>query len=115
MTKSLDLNVIGGLSVHLCGDRIGGRLEDIRSLSKYIGGTPTNIAATTARLGWRSAVITRVGDDHMGRFVHEQLAREGMNGRHCGRPDPKKTLQKPTRRVPGGGTPPKLKIQRKNP
>ncbi len=45
------------------------------SIDKYIGGSPTNIACGTARLGRRSAVITAVGDEHMGRFIREQLAR----------------------------------------
>ena len=63
----------------LYGDQIGGRLEDMASFSKYIGGSPTNIAAGTARLGLKSAVITAVGDEHMGRLITEQLTREGVN------------------------------------
>ncbi|HRM75870.1 MAG TPA: 5-dehydro-2-deoxygluconokinase, partial [Paracoccus sp. (in: a-proteobacteria)] len=51
------------------------------SFAKYIGGSPTNIACGTARLGLKSAVITRVGDEHMGRFIREQLAREGVDVR----------------------------------
>ena len=34
-----------------------------------------------ARLGLQSALLTRVGDDHMGRFIREQLAREGVDVR----------------------------------
>jgi 5-dehydro-2-deoxygluconokinase len=48
------------------------------TFSKAVGGCPTNIAIGTARLGLRSAVITRVGDEPMGRFIREQLAREGV-------------------------------------
>ncbi len=80
-TKTLDLITIGRSSVDLYGDQIGGRLEDMGSFSKYIGGSPTNIACGTARLGLRSAVITGVGDEHMGRFIVEQLAREGVDTR----------------------------------
>jgi 5-dehydro-2-deoxygluconokinase len=79
--KSLDLITIGRSSVDLYGDQIGGRLEDMGSFSKYIGGSPTNIAAGTARLGLKSAVITAVGDEHMGRFIKEQLQREGVDVR----------------------------------
>ena len=74
----LDLITIGRSSVDLYGAQVGGRLEDMGSFAKYIGGSPTNIACGTARLGLRSAVITRVGDEHMGRFILEQLAREGV-------------------------------------
>ena len=79
--KKLDLITIGRSSVDLYGDQIGGRLEAMGSFSKYIGGSPTNIACGTARLGLKSAVITGVGDEHMGRFIIEQLAREGVDTR----------------------------------
>ena len=76
--KTLDVITIGRSSVDLYGAQIGGRLEDMGSFAKYIGVSPTNIACGTARLGLRSAVITRVGDEHMGRFIREQLIREGV-------------------------------------
>ena len=50
MTK-LDLITIGRSSVDLYGAQIGGRLEDMGGFNKYIGGSPTNIACGTARLG----------------------------------------------------------------
>jgi len=77
--SDLDLITIGRSSVDLYGAQIGGRLEDMRSFDKYIGGSPTNIACGTARLGLKSAVITGVGDEHMGRFIREELEREGVN------------------------------------
>jgi 5-dehydro-2-deoxygluconokinase len=79
MTKTLDLITIGRSSVDLYGAQVGGRLEDMGSFDKYIGGSPTNIACGTARLGLRSAVITGVGDEHMGRFIREQLQKEGVD------------------------------------
>jgi len=79
MAKSLDLITIGRSSVDLYGAQIGGRLEDMGCFQKYIGGSPTNIAAGTARLGLKSALITRVGDEHMGRFIREELVREGVD------------------------------------
>ena len=78
---TLDVITIGRSSVDLYGAQVGGRLEDMRGFAKYIGGSPTNMAAGTARLGLKSAVITRVGDEHFGRFIREQLAREGVDVR----------------------------------
>jgi 5-dehydro-2-deoxygluconokinase len=78
MTDALDLITIGRSSVDLYGTQVGGRLEDMGSFQKYIGGSPTNIACGTARLGLKSAVITGVGDEHMGRFITEELTREGV-------------------------------------
>src|SRR5690606_1029578 len=79
--KTLDLITIGRAGVDLYGAQVGGRLEDMGSFRKYIGGSPTNIACGTARLGLKSALITRVGDEHMGRFIREQLVREGVETR----------------------------------
>ncbi len=75
----LDVITIGRSSVDLYGEQVGGRLEDMGSFAKYIGGSPTNIAAGSARLGLKSALITRVGDEHMGRFIREQLVAEGVD------------------------------------
>ncbi len=77
--KTLDVITIGRSSVDLYGAQVGGRLEDMASFQKYIGGSPTNMAAGTARLGLKSGLITRVGDEHMGRFIREELAREGVD------------------------------------
>jgi 5-dehydro-2-deoxygluconokinase len=79
--KTLDVITIGRASVDLYGAQVGGRLEDMASFNKYIGGSPTNMAAGMARLGLKSALITRVGDEHMGRFIREELAREGVDTR----------------------------------
>ena len=77
--KTLDIITIGRASVDLYGAQVGGRLEDMGTFEKYIGGSPTNIACGTARLGLRAGLITRVGDEHMGRFIREQLIREGVS------------------------------------
>ncbi|TPI18476.1 5-dehydro-2-deoxygluconokinase [Mesorhizobium sp. B4-1-1] len=75
----LDVITIGRASVDLYGQQIGSRLEDIASFAKSVGGCPANISVGTARLGLRSALLTRVGDEQMGRFIREQLRREGVS------------------------------------
>lgn len=79
--KELDVITIGRSSVDLYGAQVGGRLEDMASFNKYIGGSPTNMATGTARLGLKSGLITRVGDEHMGRFIREELERHGVETR----------------------------------
>jgi 5-dehydro-2-deoxygluconokinase len=77
--RSLDLLTIGRSSVDLYGEQVGGRLEDMGSFAKYVGGSPTNTAIGAARLGLRAGVLTRVGDDHFGRFIREELIRCGVD------------------------------------
>lgn len=78
-SHALDVITIGRASVDLYGQQIGSRLEDVTSFAKSVGGCPANIAIGTARLGLRSALLTRVGNEQFGRFLREQLAREGVN------------------------------------
>lgn len=75
----LDLLTLGRSSIDLYGEQVGGRLEDMASFAKYVGGSPTNTAVGAARLGLSAGLITRVGADHMGRFIREQLVREGVD------------------------------------
>jgi 5-dehydro-2-deoxygluconokinase len=77
--KTLDVIAIGRASVDLYGQQIGSRLEDITSFAKSVGGCPANISVGTARLGLKSALLTRVGDEQMGRFIREQLVRDGVD------------------------------------
>ncbi|HTJ94339.1 MAG TPA: 5-dehydro-2-deoxygluconokinase [Pararobbsia sp.] len=80
--RELDLICIGRLAVDLYAQQVGARLEDVTSFAKYLGGSSANIAFGAARLGLKSAMLTRVGDDHMGRFLTESLEREGCDTRH---------------------------------
>jgi 5-dehydro-2-deoxygluconokinase len=79
MTRTFDLICMGRAAVDLYGEQVGGRLEDMQSFTKYLGGSPANTAVGLARLGLKPAMLTRVGDEHNGRFVRETLAAEGVD------------------------------------
>ena len=80
--RSLDLICVGRAAVDLYGEQIGGRLEDMQSFAKYLGGSPANTSVGASRLGLRCAMLSRVGDEHNGRFVRETLATEGVDVSH---------------------------------
>jgi len=80
--RPLDVICLGRAAVDLYGEQIGSRLEDVSGFAKYLGGSSANIAFGTSRLGLRSAMLTRVGDEHMGRFVREELAAAGVDVSH---------------------------------
>jgi len=77
-----DLICMGRAAVDLYGEQIGARLEDQSNFAKYLGGCPANIAVGSSRLGLKVAMLTRVGDEHNGRFVRETLAAEGVDVSH---------------------------------
>ncbi|MEX1057596.1 MAG: 5-dehydro-2-deoxygluconokinase, partial [Natronospirillum sp.] len=80
--RPLDVICLGRAAVDMYSEQVGSRLEDVHSFAKYLGGSSANIAYGTARLGLKSAMLTRVGDEHMGRFVREELARAGVDVSH---------------------------------
>lgn len=80
--NGVDLVCLGRAGVDFYADQIGSRLEDVAGFSKYIGGSSTNIACCSARMGLSTALITRVGDEQMGQFIREQLIREGVDTRN---------------------------------
>jgi 5-dehydro-2-deoxygluconokinase len=82
MTRAFDVICMGRAAVDLYGEQTGGRLEDMLSFTKYLGGSPANTAVGVARLGLKPAMLTRVGDEHNGRFVRETLAAEGVDVSH---------------------------------
>jgi 5-dehydro-2-deoxygluconokinase len=80
--RPLDVICVGRAAVDLYGEQVGSRLEDVQSFAKYLGGSPANTAVGCARLGLKAAMLTRVGDEHNGRFVRDTLAAEGVDVSH---------------------------------
>jgi 5-dehydro-2-deoxygluconokinase len=81
-TRERDVICLGRLAMDLYAQQIGAPLEDVESFAKYLGGSSANIAFGCARLGLKSAMLARVGDDHPGRFLRETLAHEGCDVSH---------------------------------
>ena len=80
--KKLDLICMGRVAVDFYGQQIGARLEDMGSFSKYLGGSSGNVAYGTARQGLKSSMLARVGDEHMGRFLEQELKDVGVDTRY---------------------------------
>lgn len=77
--RDFDLACLGRLAVDLYAQQLGAPLEDVSSFAKYLGGSSANIAFGAARLGLRTAMLSRVGDEQMGRFLVQTLLREGCD------------------------------------
>jgi 5-dehydro-2-deoxygluconokinase len=77
--RRFDLACLGRLALDLYAQQFGARLEDVSSFAKYLGGSSANIAFGAARLGLKAAMISRVGDEQVGRYLLETLRREGCD------------------------------------
>jgi 5-dehydro-2-deoxygluconokinase len=83
-TEVFDAITMGRVSVDLYPEQIGVPLARVRTFAKSLGGSPTNVAVAAARLGARTAAITRVGDDPFGEYVRQALEEFGVDNRWVG-------------------------------
>jgi 5-dehydro-2-deoxygluconokinase len=81
MTETFDVITIGRVGVDFYPTEHGS-LVDVKHFDKFLGGSPTNVAVAAARLGERSAVITRTGPDPFGAYVHAALRGFGVDDRY---------------------------------
>ncbi|MBB4660460.1 5-dehydro-2-deoxygluconokinase [Conexibacter arvalis] len=79
-----DLITIGRIGVDLYPEQSGVGLADVETFAKSLGGSPANVAVAAARLGDRSAIVTKVGDDPFGPYIRRALGRFGVDDRFVG-------------------------------
>jgi 5-dehydro-2-deoxygluconokinase len=79
-----DLITMGRVGVDLYPEQIGVSLAEVQTFAKSLGGSATNVAVAAARLGRRSAVITKVGDDPFGPYIRGALRDFGVDDRFVG-------------------------------
>ncbi|MGW4532425.1 5-dehydro-2-deoxygluconokinase [Nocardia sp. NPDC004340] len=83
----LEALTIGRVGVDLYPEQSGVPLAQVRTFAKFLGGTATNVAVAAARLGRRTAVLTKVGPDGFGDFVRDALEGFGVMSRYVGTAD----------------------------
>ncbi|MGA5900951.1 5-dehydro-2-deoxygluconokinase [Streptomyces venetus] len=76
-----DLITMGRIGVDLYPLQTGVPLPQVETFGKFLGGSAANVAVATARLGRRTAVITRTGADPFGTYLHEELKSFGVDDR----------------------------------
>jgi 5-dehydro-2-deoxygluconokinase len=80
-SSAYDLITMGRIGVDLYPLQTGVPLPQVTSFGKFLGGSATNVAVAAARLGRRTAVVTRTGDDPFGAYLHEALRDFGVDDR----------------------------------
>ena len=79
---NVDVICLGRAAVDLYGEQLGVDLPSMRTFRKYLGGSSANMAVGMAKQGLRVGIITRVGDEAMGKFVRAELAANGVDVTH---------------------------------
>src|SRR5262249_11042391 len=73
--------VMGRVGVDLYPNELRTPLRAVSSFTRYLGGFAGNVSTGLARLGVRTAIVSRVGEDGHGLFVRDFLEREGVDTR----------------------------------
>ncbi|MFJ5773475.1 5-dehydro-2-deoxygluconokinase [Streptomyces sp. NPDC093094] len=76
-----DLITMGRLGVDLYPLQAGVPLAQVTAFGKFLGGSAANVAVAAARLGRRTALISRTGDDPFGEYLHQALGEFGVDDR----------------------------------
>jgi 5-dehydro-2-deoxygluconokinase len=80
--RTTEVLTIGRIGVDIYPLQVGVSLREVETFGKYLGGSPSNVAVAAARHGRSAAVITRTGADPFGDYLHDELARYGVDDRH---------------------------------
>ncbi|MFD8377667.1 5-dehydro-2-deoxygluconokinase [Streptomyces sp. NPDC059679] len=81
MSEPYDLITMGRIGVDIYPLQIGIPLPQVETFGKFLGGSATNVAVAAARLGRRTAVISRTGADPFGEYIHQALREFGVDDR----------------------------------
>lgn len=77
--KKFDIIPIGRIGIDLNANKLHRPLEESETFTKYVGGSPANIAIGMARLGRKVGFIGKVSDDQLGRFALNYFKGEGID------------------------------------
>lgn len=80
--RALDLIGLGRLCIDLNANEINRPLEETVTFTKYLGGSPANIAVAVSRLGLRTGFIGKVSNDALGRYIMQYLRKQNINTDH---------------------------------
>ena len=81
LQKPNDVVAFGRATIDLYANEIG-PMEEAKTFSKYVGGSPANTAVAMARLGLKVGYIGKVSDDQFGRFIVRYLDDQGVDTSH---------------------------------
>ncbi|HAX73138.1 MAG TPA: carbohydrate kinase [Firmicutes bacterium] len=72
------LIAIGELLIDFVSEQ-NGSIENVNQFNKLPGGAPANVACCVSKLGGRSAMITKLGEDPFGNFLEGVLRDNGVD------------------------------------
>ncbi len=91
MNNNIDILCIGEVLIDFIGHQNDVLINETRDYHRYLGGSPTNVAMNSARLGLKSVMVSSVGNDGFGEYIFKRLNEVGINTQHIKKHDNKST------------------------
>lgn len=76
--KDIDILCVGEVLIDFIGHQKDVLINNTRDYHRYLGGSPTNVAMNSARLGLKSRMVASVGKDGFGDYIFERLNKVGV-------------------------------------
>ncbi|OXS78747.1 5-dehydro-2-deoxygluconokinase [Domibacillus enclensis] len=77
--KELDVIAIGRACIDLNANEYNQPMEETMTFTKYVGGSPANVAIGSAKLGLNVGFIGKLADDQHGRFIEQYMRNAGID------------------------------------
>ena len=71
--------VMGRVNIDLYPNQLRTPLREVRTYTRFVGGFAGNVSTGLARLGVKTAIVSRVGAEGHGEFVRDFLSSEGID------------------------------------
>ncbi len=71
--REIDVLCVGETLIDFIGRQSGMSLADTSEFQRFLGGSPTNVAVNSSRLGLKTALVASIGDDGFGKFILNRL------------------------------------------
>ena len=78
----MDILCVGEILVDFIGDQYGKSISKTKSFSRYLGGSTANLAVNAKRIGLDVNLVAAIGNDGLGKYLHNELVKFGLKTTH---------------------------------
>ncbi|TDP59956.1 carbohydrate kinase family protein [Flavobacterium dankookense] len=85
--KPIDIICIGEVLIDFIGHEVNTSINRTKDYHRFLGGSPTNVAVNSSRLGLHSILVASCGQDGLGDYVIRKLKANNVNTDFIGKSD----------------------------
>jgi len=77
--RPFDFIGLGRIGIDMYANEVNCPMEEVKTFSKFIGGSPANITVGAAKLGLKSGFIGKIAEDGFGRYILRYFEEKGID------------------------------------